>query len=278
MIKRHGLVVFLFCFSIILGIAIALFEAATVFFFSIGILFLAGLAAALFAAVTISWLTLKRKSHIRNPEQSVRHQGTAFGVWFAVHNLSWAFAGSFFIWGVFKLFGFKPWVMIFSAGALACTCFALIGTFLIRQREMLGLCWQSSIPDGLGNFWARAGATMILKERYEYAAEHDQKQHTPLLWSISRIFNRSKAGGADRGIDLIESPPGFLAKKLKKEWLHRFKVLLVLFLVTAALAALSGVLFASHHWDRVPDGWPSDKIKASKPGKPQMMASKPSPP
>jgi hypothetical protein len=277
MIKRHGLVVFLFCFSIILGIAVALFEAAKVFFFSIGVLFLVGLAAALFVTVAILWLTLKRKSHIRNPEQSVRHQGTAFGIWFAVHNFSWAFTGSIFIWGVFKLFGFKPWVMIFSAGALACTCFALIGTFLIRQREMLGLCWQSAIPDGLANFWARAGATMILRERYEYAVENDQKQHTPLLWSISRIFNRSKAGGADRGIDLLEPRPTFLAKKLKKEWLHRFKVLLVLFCVTAALAALSGILFASHHWDRVPDGWPSDKIKASKVNKPQMMASKSSP-
>jgi hypothetical protein len=278
MIKRYGLVVFLFCFSIILGITLALLEAAKVFFFSIGILFLVGLAAALFAIVTISWLVLKRKRHIRNPEQSVRHQGTAFSIWFAVHNLFWAFIGSFFIWGVFKLFGFKPWVMIFSAGALACTCFALIGTFLVRQREMLGLCWQSSIPDGLANFWARAGATMILRERYEYAVQHDQKQHTPLLWSISRIFNRSKTGGADRGIDLLEPRPTFLAKKLKKEWLHRFKVLLVLFWVTAALAALSGVLFASHHWDRVPEGWPSDKIKASKADKPQMMASKNSQP
>ena len=278
MIKRHGLVVVLFCFSIILGMAMALIETVTAFFFSTGILFLVGIVTALFAVVTASWLVLKRKSHIRNPEQSARHQGTAFGIWFALHNLSWAFIGSLLIWGMFKLFGFKPWVMIFSAAVLACTCFALIGTFLIRQRKMLGLCWQSAIPDGLANFWARAAATMILRERYEYAAEHDQKQHTPLLWSISRIFNRSKAGGADRGIDLLESRPTFLAEKLKKEWLHRFKVLLVLFWITAALAALSGVLFASHHWDRVPNGWSSDKIKASTANQPQMMASKNSQP
>jgi len=278
MIKRHGLVVVLFCLSIILGMAMALIEAVTAFFFSTGILFLMGIVTALFAAVTISWLVLKRKSHIRNPEQSVRHQGTAFGIWFALHNLSWAFIGSLFIWGVFKLFGFKPWVMIFNAAALACTCFALIGIFLIRKREMLGLCWQSTIPDGLANFWDRAAATMILRERYEYAAEQDQKQHTPLLWSISRIFNRSKAGGADRGIDLIEPRPAFLAKKSKKEWLHRLKVLLVLFCVTAALAAISGVLFASHHWDRVPAGWPADKIKASTANQPQMMAAKNSQP
>jgi hypothetical protein len=277
MLKRHGLVVFLFCLSIILGMAMALIETVTAFFFSTGILFLVGIVTALLAAVTISWLVLKRKTHIRNPEKSVRHQGTAFGIWFAVHNLTWAFIGSLFLWGMIKLFGYKPWVMIFNAAALACTCFALIGIFIIRQRKMLGLCWQSAIPAGLDNFWARAAATMILRERYEYAAEHDQKQPTPLLWSISRVFNRSKSGGADRGIDLLEPRPTFLAEKFKKECMHRFKVLLVLFWATALLAALPWMLgFASHHWDRVPGDWLSDKIKNSKAGKPPMMASKPS--
>lgn len=270
MIKRYGLVVFLFCLSIMAGIALALLETVTAFFFSTGILIFGGVVTALFAGSAVSWLVLKRKSHIRNPEQSIRHQGTAFGAWFAVHNLFWAFGGCLFIWGIFKLYGFRWWVMVFSAGALACSCFALTGIFLIRQWNMLGLCWQSSIPDGLGNFWARAGAALILRERYEYAAKQDQRQHTPLLWSISRIFNRANAGGANRGIDLLESRRGFLSKKLKKEWWSRLKILLVLFWVTAALAVLPGILgYAGHHWDRVPDGWETDK--------PQMMASKPKP-
>jgi hypothetical protein len=278
MIKRHGLAVFLFCLSSSAGIAITLLETAAAFFYSFGLPVLIGTVTILFAAVIVSWFILKGKGQIRDPERWVRHQGTAFAAWFAAHNLVWAFAASLSTWGLLKLFGFKPWVILFSAGALACTCFALMGTFLIRKGEMLGLCWQSAIPDGLGNFWAHAGATMILRERYEYAAQYDQSRPIPTLWSISRIFNRSRTGGADRAIDLLEPRREFLSFKLKKEGLHRFKVLLVLFCVTAALAALPGILgLASPHWDRVPGGWPADKTKNSPPDKPQMMASKSKP-
>ena len=245
---------FLFCLSGSAGIAIAVLETAAGYFFSFGLPVLIGTVTILFAAAIVSWVVLKGKNQIRDPERSVRHQGTAFAAWFAAHNLAWALAASFSTWGLLKLFGFKSWVMVFSAGALACTCYVLIGTFLIRKGEMLGLCWQSTIPDGLGNFWARAGATMILRERYEYVAEQDQNQPTPTLWSISRIFNRSETGGADRAIDLLEPRRDFLSTQSKKEWRHRFKVLLVLFWVTAALAALPGILgFASPHWDRVPE-------------------------
>ncbi|NIM17892.1 MAG: hypothetical protein GTO45_10255 [Candidatus Aminicenantes bacterium] len=268
MIKRHGLVLFLFGFSIIVGLMAAFPDVLGTYFFFSGALFILITVAVLFAAAAAVWLALTRKRHIREPKQSILYQGKAFLVWFISHNLFWALVGSISIWGLLMLFGPYPWVIIFSAGALACTCFALIGVFIIKykKRQMLGLCWQSPIPDGLPNFWDRAAAAMILRERYEYAAEHDQKQPTPVLWSISRVFDRSINHGVERKVDLMDR--GFPTKKLKSEGKHRIKVLLVLFLVTAALAALPGLLgLTPPPWDRVPDGWPSSK-------KPQMMAKK----
>jgi len=281
MIKRHGLVLFLFCCSIIVGLIFAIPDATALFFFSTGALVLLITVSILFAAAVALWLKLGEKIHTRKPDRSILNQGTAFGVWFAGHNLSWALAGSLFTWVLLTLFGPVLWVMIFSAGALACTCFALTGIFIAGKRKMLGLCWQSPVPDGLPDFWSRAGAAVILRERYEYAAKHDQQKHMPVLWSISRVFDRAPTGGADRKVELMQAGSGFLSAKLKKEWLHRFKVLFVLFWVTAALAALPNLLgLTSHNWNQVPDGWPSAKMKdANKkkdpaPDKPQLMARK----
>jgi hypothetical protein len=268
MAKRHGLLLFLFCFSIIVGLAAAFPGILGVSFFPYGSLVLLIAAAVLFAAAAAAWLALRRKRHTREPKQSLLYQGTTFGIWFISHNLFWALMGSVLIWGLFTLFGFNPWVLIFSAGALACTCFALTGIFFIRfkKRSMLGLCWQSPIPDGLANFWDHAAATMILRDRYEYAAEYDQEQPTPVLWSISRVFDRSENKSAERRVDLMErdSPK----KKLKSEGMHRLKVLPVLFLVTAVLAVLPGLLgLTPPPWDRVPEGWPSAKNPQTTTGK-----------
>lgn len=284
MIKRHGLVLFLFCCSITAGILITIPGAVALFFFAAGATVLLITVSVLFATAVVLWLTLGRKIHSRKADRSIINQGTAFGVWFAGHNLAWALAGSLSIWGLVSLFGPVYWVMIFSAAALACIFFALFGILIARGRRMLGLCWQSPVPDGLADFWSRAGAAVILRERYEYAAENDQRKHTPVLWSIARVFDRTAAGGAHRKVELMNASPGFLSAKLKKEWLHRFKVLFILFWLTAALAALPGLLgITSHNWNQVPDGWPSAKIKkrAEKkepaPEKPQLMASKSEP-
>jgi len=275
-IKRYRWVIFLFFLSILTGSTVAVFEPAAVFFFSKGIYLLAGILSLLFIIAVTGWLIFKKPAGSRDPLLSLQRQGTAFLAWFAAHNLFWAVTAVYISLGLSLFFGFRLWIVVLSTGTISCTFFALTGALLFHRRQMLGLCWQSNVPDGLKNFWAKAGAGLILWERYEIAAEKDQQQPTPVLWSISRIFNREKSGGADRALDLLVPRRNFISRQFKKERHHRLLVLAVLFSITVILSALPGLLgLTPHHWDRVPDGWPFAKLNRLKKTNPHRSPTKP---
>jgi hypothetical protein len=240
-------------FSIMVGLLGTLTSALAPFFLSNGALFLCAGMLISFAVVTLLWLPVKRKKRRLKPEDSIQYQGRAFRLWFAGLHLSWASGSSLFIVILLVLFGPVFEVMALSAGALACTCFAVMGLLIGTKTRTLGLCWQSPVPRGVGNWWDYVGATMILRERYEYAVQHDQKRAEPVLWSISRILELASTGGAMRTIDLMDS--AYPTKKT--EWLHRFKVLVPLFLVTVLLAILLPKLpgLTPPTPGQVPDGW-----------------------
>jgi len=248
-------------FSIMVGLLGTLSSTLAPFFLSNGALFLCAGMLVSFAVVILLWLPVKRKKRRLKPEDSIRYQGRAFRLWFAGHHLSWAFGSSLFIVILLVLFGPVFEVMALSAGALACAWFAIIGLLIGKKTKTLGLCWQSPIPQGVGNWWDYVGATMILRERYEHAVQHDQKRAEPVLWSISRILELASSGGANRTIDLMDSP----YPNKKTEWFHRFKVLVPLFLVTVLLAILVPKIpgLAPPNPGQVPDGWLTGILKKS---------------
>lgn len=254
-LKNNLLTLSIFIISALSGLLIAVPGKISLYFYLYGSFILLLLVTLLLTAVFTYWLILKKKKRIRDPELQIRHQGISFAAWFAAHNLFWAFAATMSTWLLLIIFGPRGWVMIFSAGAWACLLFVFAGIFISRSYKMLGLCWQSTVPDGLDNFWQRTGSAIILYLRYENAVLLDQKQRTPLLWSISRIYDRKTSGGALRGVDLMN--PSLPAQKMKSESIHRLKALAVLFTVTIVLAALPGILgLTTQSWASVPDGWP----------------------
>lgn len=262
--KKIVIPMILFCCSILIGLIGAGFAAAAPVYFSRGALVFWGVVLVLFTTILIWWLKSWQKKY-EKAERWLRHQSLAFQLWFTGHNLFWALCGSFFIVALMMVFGPGLWVLLIVSGTLACIFLATVGVFLVKQQKMLGLCWRSSIPDGLRNFWGRTAAIMILGKRYDYAVEADKEQHTPVLWSISRIFSRAKTGGAERPIDLMGKD--FPKEKLKKEWFHRLKTLGILFGITIALALLIHMLGlinlkAAGH---VPgDGWLLSKVIESR--------------
>ena len=258
--KGRILPIFLFVLSATVGLLAALPGAIALFFYTTGAWILLLLVTLLFMSTLVLWQTSQKKQGPREPERLARHQGYLFNLWFASHNLFWAFTASFAIWGLFRVFGPRGWVMICGAGAFACTGFAIFGTFISGKKKMLGLCWSSSIPDGIKTFWDHTGATFILHCRYQQAVQRDQKQTYPLIWAISRVYDRTASGGAQRGVELWH--PGLPRQMFKKEWQHRAKVLASLFGVTVALAVLT-VLFGltAQQWNQVPKGWPTGQLQ-----------------
>lgn len=248
-------------FSIMVGLLGTLSSALAPFFLSNGALFLCAGILVSFVVVLLLWAPVERKKRRLRPEDSIRYQGRAFRLWFAGHHLSWAFGSSLFIVILLVLFGPVFEVMALGAGALACTCFAVMGLLIGTKTRTLGLCWQSPVPRGVDNWWDYVGTTMILRERYEHAVQHDQKRTEPILWSISRILELASHGGANRTVDLMDS--AYPTKK--REWLHRFKVLVPLFLVTVLLAVLLPKLpgLTPPTPGQVPDGWLTGILKKS---------------
>jgi hypothetical protein len=248
-------------FSIMVGLLGTLSSVLAPFFLSNGALFLCAGMLVSFVVVLLLWFPVKRKKRRLKPEDSIQYQGRAFRLWFAGHHLSWAFGSSLFIVILLVLFGPVFEVMALGAGALACTCFAVIGLLIGTKTRTLGLCWQSPVPQGVGNWWDYVGATMILRERYEYAVQHDQKRTEPVLWGISRILELASNGGANRTIDLMDS--AYPTKKT--EWFHRLKVLVPLFLVTVLLAILLPKIpgLTPPTPGQVPDGWLTGIFKKS---------------
>jgi hypothetical protein len=250
----------LFCISLLLGSAIVVFSDLTYLFYTKGIVIITAAIAFIFIFLLILWQVMIRKSRFREPEKQVRHHGNTFRVWFATHNLFWAFIATLFIFGLFKLFGPRGWVMALSAGALACIVFVFIGAVTMGKQNMLGLCWQSDIPGGLKDFWSQLGASIILRHRYLYAVKEDQNRKPPLLWSIFRIFDRKDYGGANRGVELM--PPGISSKKNKMEYRVRLKGLGILFAATVIFSSLPGLLgLTQNSWNHVPDGWPKGLLQ-----------------
>ncbi|MCP5101923.1 MAG: hypothetical protein GY950_01025, partial [bacterium] len=187
--------------------------------------------------VLLLWLLGKGKKHrlkLSAPVDSVLLQGRLFRLWFTGHNLSWAFGFSLLAVSLPLFFGPVFEVMAAAAGALACTCFSLLGLLAGTGSRTLGLCWQSSIPREGTGWWDYVGAVVILRERFEQALQQDQKRPEPVLWSISRVLERASGGGADRTVDLTVSP----AVSNRAEWFHRFKVFVPIFFVTVVLAFL----------------------------------------
>lgn len=272
MIKRHWLTVL----YILISMTVGLFAVNPVFggayLYPWGIMGLLLLAVSLLTVSLISWRRLKLKRHTRDPRQSVLYQGAAFTAWFSGLNLFWTLLAGCCTLGLLIVFGPRSWVLVLCAGALTCAVFSLLGLLRMKKRQMMGLCWQSPVPFNLENLLDRTAATMILNERFEFAADHDQKQSTPLLWSLSRIFDRRETGGVFRKLDLMGRD--FPKRKMKQEWWQRLKIMLLLFLSTSVLAALPGLLgLTSTPWDKVPDGWPSAKVRRVTEDK-QSMAAK----
>lgn len=250
----------LFICSALSGISILLFQTLTTLYFSSGALvLLIGTTVFLFTTI-LSWYYLKRKANrgFRQPVQMLQNQSSAFRIWFTGLNLLWVLIFFFLSWGFIRFFGPQTWVIYFNAGALACGLYGLTGILITRHPHMLALCWKSPVPDGLNNFWDDAGATIILRDRYETAAQMDQKKSTPLLWSISRIFDRSNPGGADRSINLIDKNR---RQRFKIESIHRFKVLSMLFVFTVLLTSIPHLLgLFPGNWNHVPTGWPGTSL------------------
>lgn len=218
-------------FSIVMGILGTFSSALAPFLFANNGLFLCGWMFAAFTFAVVPGLLLKKKRHRLKPEDSVLLQGRLFRLWFTGHNLLWAFGFSLITVILLLLFGPAFEVMAVAAGALACIVFSAAGFLIGTGTRTLGLCWQSPVPRGVGNWWDYVGTTIILKERYEHAVRHDQNRDEPVLWGISRVLELAAGGGANRTQDLMASP----ATTMRKEWLHRFKVLIPVFIVTVLL-------------------------------------------
>lgn len=273
MIRRHWITVVFIVTSIAGGLLAVSPAVGGTFLYPWGIAGLLAVAMLLFIFNLISWQRLKKKQHTRDPKRSVLYQGAAFTAWFSGLNLSWTLLSGICALGLLLAFGPRTWVLALIAGTLACAMFSLLGLLRIKRRQMMGLCWQSPVPFNLTDWLDRTAATMILPQRFEYAADHDQKQPTPVLWSISRIFDRGETGGTHRKLDLMDR--NLPKKKMKMEWWQRTKIMALLFLATSILAALPGLLgLTSTPWDRVPDGWPSAKAREIAKEKKQLMADK----
>lgn len=218
-------------FSIVMGIVGTFSSALAPFLFAGNGLFLCGGILGAFAAVVVPGLLLKQERHRLKPEDSVLLQGRLFRLWFTGHNLLWAFGFSLITVILLLLFGPTFEVMAVAAGALACIIFSVAGFLIGTGTRTLGLCWQSPVPRGVGNWWDYVGTAIILRERYEHAVLHDQNRDEPVLWGISRVLELASNGGANRAKDLMASP----ATTIKSEWFHRFKVLIPVFFVTVLL-------------------------------------------
>lgn len=229
--------------SALVGLASAFLAANAPEGFSDSMLSL-GLGSGVLALVVfavVMWLRM-RLCHMERrantpPDRLVRRHGLRFLGWFIGHNLLWATGSSLCIAALLGTFQSRPWAVAVSAGLFACTACALAGAlsavlFLFARRfETLGLCWRSAVPNGVSNFGARASATMILRDRFEYAKERDPK----LFRLIVVILDLARAGGADQTVSLLER----VSNALKKESANRFFVLTPLFIVVCILALLA---------------------------------------
>jgi hypothetical protein len=218
-------------FSIVMGIVGTFSSALAPFLFANNGIFLCGGIFGAFASVVVPGLLLKQERHRLKPEESVLLQGRLFRLWFTGHNLLWAFGFSLITVILLLLFGPTFEVMAVAAGALACIIFSVAGFLIGTGTRTLGLCWQSTVPRGVGNWWDYVGTAIILRERYEHAVQHDQNRDEPVLWGISRVLELASNGGANRAKDLMASP----ATTIRREWFHRFKVLIPVFIVTVLL-------------------------------------------
>jgi len=149
----------------------------------------------------------------------------------------WAFIFIFSAWILMLFLGVNLWIVGAVAGAFACVSLALMGIIFSRMPRvnMFGLCWKSPVPAGLRPYPVFASAAVILGERYRHAVALDQRQPAPVLWSLSRVFDR-RGSNIERKVDLMDRR--FPSKKFKSEMVYRLKVMPVLFLITALLACL----------------------------------------
>jgi len=195
----------------------------------------AGLLALLLTASIFLVRSLKRRALASEPAQSVKYQGVAFFCWFARYNLFLSLLGCVAILLSLSLWGPGLVGLVVSSGASACALFCLTGLLAPISFETLGLCWRTPLDGDMS-----PGASVILRNRYQYAARYDLGLPMPALPGLTRILDRAAHGGADRGLNLISQQ----VLHPTHEFLARFKSLSLLFLVAALAAFLMLVLGA----------------------------------
>jgi hypothetical protein len=205
----------------------------------------AALTVVIFAVAMLMRMYLHRVERRPStlPDSLIRCHGLRFLVWFAGHSLFWVTSGSLCVVALPGVFKSHAWGIAVSAGLFACTVYALASVLSTlpllfdKQPEtlgLLGLCWVSSVPNGISNLCARASATMLLRERFEYAKKRDLKQRVSILRLMISILEMARVGKADRTVGLQEK----VFTALKKEIVNRFFVLVSVFTFVCVLALL----------------------------------------
>ncbi|MCP4111356.1 MAG: hypothetical protein GY749_38475 [Desulfobacteraceae bacterium] len=199
----------------------------------INIILITGLIFAGFTitSILLAWRANRFSQDYHSaPECQVRYHGLSFLLWFISHNLFWAAGTCLSAAFLLKIFGPRTWVAAYCAGALACSFYTVSGILFARKTETLGLCWQSTVPDGISWLLPRFGATIVLNDRYRHAVEHDNQSEF-LLREITSLLDLARTGSAERPVNIQKSE----STSLKRETINRFKVLGVLFVMVVLL-------------------------------------------
>ena len=179
---------------------------------------------------------------LRNdPAGAAIGHGLRFLIWFAGHNLLWGAAAGLIVVALLLLFGTTRSVMVVAAGLMACLICALLGCLLAMWLiangiyQALGVCWPSSVPDGMENALDRAAATIFLPWRFLAVRERDLAQRNgALLLDVMAVLDWRKGGQSPRLVDLQDAP----AADFRKEVLNRAVLFTALSVTTIVAATL----------------------------------------
>lgn len=274
---RQQLVVKLSLATCIAGAIVAAYLAAHQPAGLTTLILLLALAGMALAGVNFGLLALLIWRHARlqadyhaAPATLVRGQGARFLAWFAGQGWGWLALVGFVTPGLLLFFGPQRWVLATGAGLLAGALAAGIGSlvatvsWLGRRYQELGICWPSQTPDGIANFWERAGVAFWLRRRFETAVVLDLAQPDSKFRRLVAVLDLARIGETGRPVNL-GAPWG---EVVRREVRNRAAVLAVLFAVTAAIVfALPPSL-----WLAPPSPWiaplfgPLDRLAASNPG------------
>jgi len=227
---------FLMLLAICSGLTGALYAAGQPVTFDFWARLLLAVVVVIFSGLMVVLLVLYRARpqtrYSLAAERLVVRDGVSFLAWFALNNLGWVLAFGTATFLMLALFGPTVWVAVLTSGCCACMVFALIGTWIPSPLKTLGLCWKSSVPEGIPGFFNRADATLVLRQRYTHSVTLDAEHG--VLGEIARTLDLARAGGADQAPDLWAS--GFAS--FKRELVSRLRFFSVLFCITTVAAIL----------------------------------------